>query len=163
MTNIDVKKLAAFFEETLSDKIKDIIVASGPNAYELYGRFRIHAPDYYTYIVYDNLTRESKEFSALRYAASWCTLVNANKHVESRRLCSLDLKLCSILVDMSIHRKKLKSASKIEARILYSNKLQEDSYKKKIVLQEIQTFINSSKTLQARKFTARNTRNFKAL
>lgn len=163
MTNVDVKKLAAFFEETLSSKIKDLVVASGPDAYELFGRFRIQAVDYQTYIAYDNITKERKEFSALRYAASWCTLMNSSKYMESRRLCSLDLKLCSIQVDLAIHRKKLKSAATPEERVVYSNKLQEDSYKRKVVLQEIQTFINSSKTLQAKKFTTRNTRNFKAL
>lgn len=163
MTNVDVKKIASFFEETLSSRIKDLVVVSGPNEYELFGRFRIHARDYHTYVTYDNITKESKEFSALRYAASWCTLVNANKYLESRRLCSLDLKLCSILVDIAIHRKMLKTASTPEERILYSNKLQEDSYKKKVVLQEMQTFINSSKTLQASKFSSGNTRNFKAL
>ena len=110
MTNVDVKKLAAFFEESLSNRITDLVVASGPNSYELFGRFRIHAQDYQTYVAYDNLTKECKEFSALRYAASWCTLLNSNKHSESRRLCSLDLKLCSIQVDLAIHRKKLKAA-----------------------------------------------------
>lgn len=163
MTNVDVKKLAAFFEESLSSRITDLVVASGPNSYELFGRFRIHAQDYQTYVAYDNLTKECKEFSALRYAASWCTLLNSNKHSESRRLCSLDLKLCSIQVDLAIHRKKLKAAVTPEERAVYANKLQEDSYKRKVVLQEMQTFINSSKILQARKFTARNTRNFKSL
>jgi len=163
MSNINVKKIAAFLEESLSHKIKDLIVASGPNSYDLFGRFRIHSPDYQTHIVYDNLTKETREFSALRYAASWCTLVNSNRYMESRRLCSLDLKLCSIQVDLAIHKKMLKTASTPEERILYSNKLQEDSYKRKVVLQEMQTFINSSKTLQAKKFTVRNARNFKAL
>lgn len=52
---------------------------------------------------------------------------------------------------MAIH-KKLVKLSTSDNRLVYSIKLQEDSYRKKAVVSEIDQLINKSKTLQELRF-----------
>lgn len=161
MINLSVSKLARFFDQEL-EEAKKFLIVSNNGVYELFGRFKIEPKKTY-FLVTDFKTKETVEFSSLKYAVAWCILLDGEKHVDSRRLHTLDLKLCSLYTDIAVHRKMLKSANDSDAKLLYKIKLQEDSFKKKTVIKEIDTYINNSKTLQGKKFTVKKERNFRYL
>jgi hypothetical protein len=161
MINLKISKLAKFFDQELEDA-KKILIVSNNGVYELFGRFMIEPKKSY-FLVTDFKTKEAVEFSSLKYAMAWCILLDSNKYVDSRRLHSLDLKLCSLYTDIAVHRKLLKAANDSDAKLLYKIKLQEDSFKRRTVIKEIDTYINNSKTLQGRKFNTKKEHKFKYL
>lgn len=159
MINFGATKLAKFFDKELKDAKKMLIVA-GPNGYELFGRYKIETNNSYFYVS-DIQSNEKIELSSLKHAVAWCILADGGKYHESRRLHFLDLKLSSLAIDTMIHRKKLKSADTDYDKLLYKIKLQEDFYKRKIVIKEIDSYIKNSKNLHEVKMTPKKQRIFK--
>ena len=149
MISFRVAKLAKFFNEEFKDTSKILIVA-GLTGYELFGRFKIEFADPY-FSVSDINSNKKVELSSLKHAVAWCILTDSNKYDQSQRLHLLDLKLSSLSTDTMIHRKKLKSATTDGNRLLYKIKLREDSYKRKLVIQEIDMYIKNSKILYTTK------------
>ena len=141
-----VGKLANFFEQELKTNLKDLIIPYPNNRYELFGRFRIESKDQ-LFVITDSKTKQSIRLSSLKNAVLYCTLASVGKHMESRRIENLDLKLMSLQVDMAIHKKMLKSAVDDDAKFIYINKLQEAAYRKKILNAEVTGYINSSKRI----------------
>ena len=56
-------------------------------------------------------------------------------------------------VDLAIHKKMVKNTKDSNNKWIYIIKLQEDTLKKKMMLREINSYINTSKTIQAQKFS----------
>lgn len=161
MINISVNKLANFFDKQLVD-VKKLLIVSDHGTYELFGRFRIkHNSSYFTIV--DVKTKELLDFSNLKHAVSWCILEDSGLYSDARRLQSLDLKLCSLQTDIAVHRRMIKVSTDVDSRLLYTIKLQEDSYKRKSVVREIESFINKSKILQDKKFDSEKEHKFKYL
>jgi hypothetical protein len=154
-----VHKIAKFFDTELTEAMRILIVAS-PAGYELFGRFRIESKNT-SFYVSDIRCGEKIELSSLKHAVAWCVLADGGKYHQSRRLHILDLKLNSLTIDSAIHRKMLKASITDSDRLLYKIKLQEDYYRKKLVLEEISTYINNSKTLHTVKMKPRKQPIFK--
>lgn len=161
MINLSANKLAKFFDRQISD-VKNILIVSTQGTYDLFGRFRIENKNLY-FLVTDTKTKNTVDFSSLKNAVAWCVLEDEGRYRDSRRLQTLDLKLCSLQTDIEVHRRMIKVSSDSDSKLLYILKLQEDSYKRKIVIQEIETFINTSKTIQAKKFDSEKEHKFKCL
>jgi hypothetical protein len=159
MISFSASKLAKFFDTELKGASKMLIVA-GPTGYELFGRFKIE-PKGSNFYVSDLNYSEKVELSSLKNAVAWCILSDSGKHHQSRRLHILDLKLSSLLTDTMVHRKKLKSASTPDDRLLYKIKLQEDFYKRRLMLKEIDSYINNSKALHNKKMNPKKQPVFK--
>jgi hypothetical protein len=154
-----VAKIAKFFDAEIKDALRILIVA-GSDGYELFGRFRIKSKNAIFYVS-DIRCNEKIELSSLKHAVAWCVLADGGKHYQSRRLHLLDLKLNSLNIDATIHRKMLKAATTDSDRLIYKIKLQEDYYRRKLVLDEITTYINNSKTLHTIKMNPRKQPIFK--
>jgi hypothetical protein len=158
MNMLRVSKLAKFFDREIKDA-KKILIVSTNGAYELFGRFKIEPKNSHVAVV-DFNTRTTLEFSSLQYAAAYCVLLEGESHVAARRVHLLDLKLSSLCLDMSVHRKMLKVSTSADSKLLYKIKLQEDSFRRKTVIQEINSYINNSKILQGKTFTTRKRKKF---
>lgn len=154
-----IAKIAKFFNKEIKESMEILIVAV-PTGYELFGRFKIEAYDSYFYVS-DTHYNETIELSSLKHAVAWCVLTDGGKYHQSRRLQLLDLKLSSLNTDTSIHRRMLKLANTEYDRLLYKIKLQEDFYKRKLVVSEIDTYIKNSKTLHIAKIKPKKQRIFK--
>ena len=146
----NVGKLISFIDTELKSNMKDLVIAYDKNRYELFGKYRIDSSTTLTKVI-DVTSMECNEFSSLKNAVVYCTLTDAGKYAESRRLQFIDLKLSSLQTDIQIHRKILKTSNDAESRCIYTTKLQEDSYKRKLLIEEINTYINSSKMILAAK------------
>jgi hypothetical protein len=145
-----ISKLANFFDKAIKVDARQALITGSNGEYTVYGRYYIK-PLNGDYQVYDINTKESIILSSLKHAMTWCTLTDCKQHNQAKRLEALDLKLISIKLDMAIH-KKLVKLSTSDNRLVYSIKLQEDSYRKKAVVSEIDQLINKSKTLQELRF-----------
>ena len=151
MTNIT--KLAQFFDNELKSDVKNVIITCDRSGvYELFGKYVINQ-DSLGFKVRGITTGSTLYlFSTLKNAVSWCTLQNEGRMSDAGRLYYLDSKICSIEFDIVVHKKMLESASE-QNRLIYRIKLQEDTYKRRAVLKEINSYINSSKRLQDVRFS----------
>lgn len=149
---VDVKKFEKFFERELSS-IKDIVVfADGDGTYELFGKYKIYPVKggYYKVNIFN--TDTIHEFVNVKNAVTWCTFDNVKKYHEANRIKDLDLRLCSMEVDIAIHQKLANKTKDKNNRWIYITKYEEDVLKKKQMLKELNSYINTSKTIQALKF-----------
>lgn len=151
MTN--ATKLAKFIDSGFSSNIKEILVTKESSGkYTLFGKYSISLNKRGFYTVFSSKTMSLSEFSSLKIATSWCVFDHLNKYRESRRLEQLDLKLCSIAVDIAVHKNKIKSATDVASKMIYTIKLQEDNFCRRQTLNEIKVYINNSRALQEQKF-----------
>lgn len=145
-----VAKLSKFFDKAMRADAKHLLITFADGEYNVFGRFSIKSAGT-EYIVDDIVIKQTVVFSTLKNALSWCTLTDCKKYKHSDRLSALELKLLSLELDIAIHKKKLKTTTQ-DDRTVCLTKLQEDTYRKKMVLAEIEELIKQSKRLQEDRF-----------
>lgn len=157
-----VAKLNKFFDIELRSDIKDILITCDKNGrYSLFGEYTIIPNNGYFDVRSQNV-REN--FSTIKNAIAYVTLHHAGKYFEAKRMCYLDLSLCSINVDIEVHRNLLKKKIDDNSKLIYTIKIQEDTIKKRNIIKEIQSYINSSITIQMTRFDLTNKfKNYKKL
>lgn len=157
MTNKQFNKIERFFKQELTPELKDVTVAAHNGEYELFGKYRIFKNNKGFYVSFEKKNDDVKaEFNSLKNAVAWCTLNSTNQRIEAKNIEKIDRKLSSIDVNIDIH-KTLSKSSKLdrEARWTQTIKLQDDIKKKKELMKELKTLINSSKRIQLKKFKIR--------
>lgn len=164
MSKQKIDKLEKFFLQEIN-QLKDIIVMHNDddNSYVLFGKYVIRLSKNGYYQVSTLTTDDFAEFNSLKNAVSWCTFEHAKKYREANRIKELDLRLCSIEVDLAIHKKMVKNSTNTDSKWTYIIKFQEDTIKKKLMLKELNTYINISKMLQSQRFSNSNTPRFSHL
>lgn len=138
-----VSNLHKFFDDELKSELKGIMITRDHNGVlTVFGEYSI-APmkGGYVKVLGKNL---SLEFTFIKNALAYVTLLHAGKVREAERVYQLDLKLCSINVDLEVHRNILRKRSNPNDKLLYIIKVQEDSAKKRKIVEEIKSYINSS-------------------
>jgi hypothetical protein len=151
---MDINKLEKFFNKELTSELKDVmIINDGDNNYELFGKYYISPMSSGYFKVTVKTSYDTHDFASVKNAVAWCTFDNAKKYSEANRIKDLDLRLCSMEVDLAIHKKMVKNTKDSNNKWIYIIKLQEDTLKKKMMLREINSYINTSKTIQAQKFS----------
>lgn len=154
MTN--ATKLAKFINSGLDSDIQEILVTKESSSkYTLFGKYSIVFNKRGFYAVFSTNTMTLHEFSSLKIAMTWCVLHHLSKYSDCHRLAKLDLKLCSIAIDIAVHKKKIKSSTDAAYKVIYIIKLQEDNYRRRQTLQEIKNYINNSRVLQEQKFRSK--------
>ena len=149
-------KLANFIDSGLDSSISEILVTKEhAGRYTLFNKYSIVLNKRGFYTVFSSKTMSLNEFSSLKIATTWCVLDHLGRYSEGRRLEHLDLKLCSIAIDIAVHKKKIKSSNDVASKLIYTIKLQEDNFCRRQTLQEIETYINNSRALQEQKFRAK--------
>jgi hypothetical protein len=152
-------KLNQFFENELKSDLKEVLISKDQRGrYYLFGKYTIVPTKRGLYRVFAKDI--DIEFENMRNAAAWCTLHHAKKYREARRIEDLDLRLSSIDTDLLVHRHMLKKRND-SSKWIYMNKIQEDTVKRRRILDEIKSYINSSKIIQTGKFN--NQSNFRFL
>lgn len=146
-------KFEQFVKRELTDELKSVIVYQENGVYELFGKYIITSTKDGYYKVTMKPFAGEHLFVTIRNAVSWCTFDSARKYYEARRIKELDLRLASIDFDIDIHKRMVKKNGNTEDKWIYIIKLQEDTLKKKLMLTEINSYINTSKTLQAHRFS----------
>jgi len=149
-------KLAKFVDEELQTNLREsLITRDSSGHYYLFGEYAIvRSNNYYTVSCHDKVLL----FSALKTATAWCVLDHAKKHFHANRIEALDLKLCSIAVDIAIHKNMIRTAKTDSEKLISIIKLQEDNYKRKTILNELEIYINSSKQIQDKNFLKKDSK-----
>jgi len=157
-----VTKLDKFFDSQLKSDIQDVLITKDSKGrYSLFGKYSIVLTTVGYHKVVSGTMESPIEFAQLKNAVTWCTLINANRHKEAKRVVDLDLRLSSIDFDLSVHRNILKKSKDSDTKWVYIIKVQEDIFKRRVIVEEINSYINSSRTIQHGKFDQNKKPNFK--
>lgn len=149
----DAAKLANFFDLEVHSELNEVMVTKdNKGKYMLFGKYYIVPINNGHFKVFALGYSSPIEFSTLKNATSWCILHKAGRQYDANRIESLDLKLCSMNVDIAIHKKLARNAVTTFDKVIYAIKLQEDTIKRRLIIQEINNYINTSKRIQEDKF-----------
>lgn len=160
----NVAKFNELFEHGLtSDLMEVLITCDKQGKYSLFGKYTIMPIINRGFRAFTPKHLEEYEFSTLINAASWCTLHNAGKFKEARRIVLLDLKLSSIKSDIENHARLIELSTNSSTRMLYVVKLEEDLLRQNLMLEEISYHINSSRQIQEYKFYKSKQQKFRYL
>ena len=151
-------KIARFVNTRLTNDVQQVLFTKDDSGkYYLFGKYII-ANIKNIYKVYSVNDDRRFEFSSLKNATAWCVLTNASKYMDARRIEMLDLKLSSIDVDIAVHKNKIKTST-TDFNILVSiTKLQEDTYKRRMILSELTYYLDNSKRIQNDKFNTKDSK-----
>ena len=156
-----IAKLDYFFERELRSDLKEVLITCDKyGKYSLFGKYTIVTMDNGHFKTFTPKHAEENNFSTLTLAVAWCTLHNTGLYKEANKLISLDLKLCSLAVDIDVHERLVELSSVADTRcIIYEAKLAEDTFKQHLLTIELNSYINTSKQIQDRKFGKTNQSN----
>ncbi len=144
------KRVAEFFDKIMDKNIEDVIVSKKDNGYVLFGRFYVSQQKPNWYEVIDVTFNEVVEFSTLKYAIAWASLVNCKQHHLARRLAKLDLKLNSLNLDLQATKHLYRIH---EEKEIYWLKFHDTNYNRKLAQHEINELVHIAKTKQNHKFS----------
>lgn len=151
-------KLANFVNAELSSELKEIIFTKDNSGkYYLFGKYVILS-NKRTYVVYCLKNGYKLEFCNLKNATAWCILDNVGKHLDARRIETLDLRLSSIEVDIAVHKNKIKHSKNNLSASISMTKLQQDTLKRKIIVSELSDYIDNSKQIQYKNFRTKDSK-----
>lgn len=154
-----VSQLSKFFDDELKSNLKNVMITRDQNGvYTLFGKYSI-VPNKNGYFKVRSFNL-SVEFATLKNALAFVTLHHAGKYREAGQIETLDLRLCSVNLDLAVHRNILKKKTDFDTRLTYIIKIQEDTLKKRRIIEEIKSYINSSIRIQNRKFRELDAPNF---
>lgn len=151
-------KLASFVDNELSSELQEVIFAKDTSGkYYLLGKYVIvnNKNICKVYCLKNGLTHD---FTSLKNATAWCILDNAGKYSDSRRVECLDLRLSSIDVDIAVHKNKIKNSSNNFSMLVSVTKLQQDTYKRRMIVAELAEYINHSKRIQESNFRIKDSK-----
>jgi hypothetical protein len=148
------KKIDQFINKQLvNDELKEVVIMRTlDGGYELFQKYKISKTPTGYLVTFLTPIDRSYEFTTLKNATAWCTFDNARQYRDANRVIDLDLRLSSNELDMQIHKKLAKKAKDKGSKLIYTIKWEEDARKKKLLSEELDSFINSSRILQERKF-----------
>lgn len=121
------------------------------NNHILFGKYAITKENNSYVLRMDNDDKE-RTFSTLKTAVTWCVFNERKKTVECKQIEQIDCKLSSLEVDILQKTKVLNNTKDEKFKFVYISKIEEDNMKKKILLKQLNRFINISKAWQDKKF-----------
>jgi hypothetical protein len=121
------------------------------NNHILFGKYAITKENNSYILRMDNDDKE-RTFSTLKTAVTWCVFNERKKTVECKQIEQIDCKLSSLEVDILQKTKVLNNTKDEKFKFVYISKIEEDNMKKKILLKQLNRFINISKAWQDKKF-----------
>jgi len=151
-----LRKLTKTIPESEMKRLSELSIIQGPDgSYFLFGKYSIKKNNGY-YVVEIDKIDVIKPFNILKNAVAWCTYDKRNSIYESNRIYNLDNKLSSIDSEITIHQQLAKKAKKLEEKLIYLAKLGEEKMEKKQILDELDSYVESSKIWQTKQFNIKS-------
>lgn len=125
--------------------------------YELFGKYTV-SKEGTGYAITRLNDDAALVFGSLQNAVTWATLDKQVRVYDSNRVYDLDHKLSSLEIEAEIHFKRYKKSKDMDTKLLYLSKLQEDRIKKKQVSHELQSYVNTTREWQLKKFRKETTK-----
>lgn len=147
-------KLDQFLHRELTEDVKSMLITINEKGnYELFGKYTIVPTNRgYFNVVLVHPYAHTEEFTTIRNAVTWCIFDNHKKYREASRIKELDLRLCSKDMDIAVQKKILKKAKDMNTKWVHIIKLEEHTLRKRQIMEELNSHINTSKFLQLQKF-----------
>ena len=151
-----LRKLTKTIPEAEMKKLSELSIIQGPDgSYYLFSKYSIRKNNGY-YIVELDKIAGTKSFNVLKNAVSWCTFDKRNNIYESNRILELDNKLASIDAAILVHQRLAKKAKKLEEKLIYLAKLGEEKMEKKQILDELDSYVETSRIWQNKRFNSKS-------
>lgn len=145
MNNDQIEKISKFFpEEFLSRMSKISMFKNEDGIYELFNKYSITRENN-QYKLTNNFNSNVKYFGFLKNAITYCIFENKNKFHKANRVEFLDTILNSIEFNITAHRNLINKSNDIDYKLIYAAKLSEELNKKKLILNELSSYIMQSK------------------
>ncbi len=146
-------KVNKFLSKELFHNMNDIIILQNEDgSYEFFNKYNV-IKESYGYQVSLKYNSETYRFSSLKSATAWCIFENRNKYVQAKRIQYLDQMISGSEVSIEMQRNLLKKSKETESKLIYAAKLNEEQYKRKRMVAEMQSYIRESSRLQTQKFS----------
>lgn len=148
-----LQKIEDFFKKSfVKDIYKGAILKVGPEAYQLFGSYKIEGTEDKKYTVRIHKREPNKTFYSLRNAVAWCIFDKKNRIIEEQRIEQLDIKLESVDAAITMHKKLVEVTKNEDSRHIYLAKLsQEESFKSSLV-KELKKYIDTTEVWQSPSF-----------
>ena len=147
------KKLFESFKNLFNNKnlsaLHDKLIYQTGDTFWLFEEYNI-VPDQNGYKINKIYTHKSYIFSSLQYAVTWAILDKRNLIIEQNRVRDLDFELSSIDYVLK-SSESLKQNKKLD--FLRYNKMCEARHRKKIIKDELQTYVSRAKEWQEKRLT----------
>lgn len=147
-------KLEKFLEKqltTTNNTSNILLLRVDESNHVLFGKYGISKENNCYILKMDNDDKE-RTFSTLKTAVTWCVFNERKKTIECKQIEQIDFKLASLEVDILQKTKVLTNTKDEKFKHVYISKIDEDTIKKKILLKQLNRFINISKEWQTKKF-----------
>lgn len=146
-------KIENFLKKQVNTDLKDIfIIDDGNGNFELFNEYLISKQSNGTYKVTHNIIDSNCELSSLKNAFTWCIFHKNKMFFDTKKIEELDLLLASINLRLIQQQKILSKIANLTDKLIYTAKIHENKVKKIRMLKELNSYINTSKYWQKRKF-----------
>lgn len=146
------KSLTRMLDNQNFSKLTDTVIFQNPDkSVELFGKYKIILVNS-MYVATKMHTFTEIAFYSLKNAVTWATLDRRNRVIDAKKVIELDLLLLGTSENLRIHRHLAKNAKTLESTALFATKVTEDEFKKKLILEELEEFINNSRDWQIKRF-----------
>jgi hypothetical protein len=151
-----LRKITKTIPESEMKRLSELSIIQGPDgSYFLFSKYSIKKNNGYYVVELDRIAG-TKSFNVLKNAVAWCTYDKRNSIYESKRIYDLDNKLSSIDAAILVHQRLAKKSKKLEEKLIYLAKLGEEKLEKKQILEELDSYVETSKIWQIKQFNMKS-------
>ncbi len=140
-----------------------IIFQDADGTYQLFNKYSINKIASGEFIVGSNTVTKYTTFYNLQNAVAWCIFDVRDKVREASRIAELDYKLSSVDIDILVHSKLFKKSKNTEEKLIYIAKLDDDKLKKKVITDELYTYMSDSRKWQTKRFDQKPDNNIRKI
>lgn len=150
----DSEKLKQLLKDELIKELRHVYIKYDNKDLILFNDYRVKRNKDGRYEVTKTFLDDSpvQVFNNVKTAVSYAVLHKNGKREDAKKIVYLDTHLDTLELEIKIHTNIYRSATDMDKKGIYLTKLQTDYIKKKQVLQELNSIINSSKQQQRNLF-----------
>lgn len=146
------ERVDEFVVKEFRQDLKDCtIVKENNTTFLFFDKFRIKR-NADSWVVSHLRITDNHTFYNLKSAVTWCIFEHSKNFYDANRIKDLDRIITDQENSIQLYQQLLKTSKEKEQKCLYLIKLTEGLCKKKIANQELEKFINTSRTLLNKKF-----------
>lgn len=140
----------------IANLIKNLIIETDDGEYLLYGLYTIKKSNGLYVVTIGSDVKNT--FNNLKTAVTWATLDSKNNIMLAKRVDTLDKAISGSDFTISLHKKLYKKTKDIDMKVIYLNKLQDETLKRKKLTNELDTYITRTQNWQLDQFKKQTTK-----
>lgn len=140
----------------IANLIKNLIIETDDGEYLLYGLYTIKKSNGLYVVTIGSDVKNT--FNNLKTAVTWATLDSKNNIMLAKRVDTLDKAISGSDFTINLHKKLYKKTKDIDMKVIYLNKLQDETLKRKKLTNELDTYIIRTQNWQLDQFKKQTTK-----